>query len=292
MIWISYEYDNKVIAKKANAFKIGLQEVNWRTLWHEDKEDNIEGGHGVIVTPTFARSRIITLEWIIIWNDKNSVAQAMDYLDKLFALQDDFFELKEKLFIVLDERWNYWKINAKIKEPVNYILLNNDYENRANRKFRVVLEAQDPRFFSLRENHKYWSEGVCGGQNLWIKLAAALNKKINTINCVSHWNQSSPVKMEIIVNKNSKINAPFTIKDLSKWKFFSLNLDANFGDKIVIDSKNRKVTKNGKDALYSRIEWSNFPYIKGETVFVISDIDWGLYSSDFDVNIYYYDILL
>ena len=61
--------------------------VQWKALDVSDSQENVQGFHGVKLSPTFARGRRITLEGIIIADDHVGSSMAIDYLEGLFALQ-------------------------------------------------------------------------------------------------------------------------------------------------------------------------------------------------------------
>jgi hypothetical protein len=61
---------------------------------------------------------------------------------------------------------------------------------------------------------------------------------------------------------------------------------------IVIDSKKKTATKNWVNILATRVSGSTRLTISEETIFTIFDKDGGLYESDFDVEIYFRNILI
>lgn len=115
-----------------------------------------------------------------------------------------------------------------------------------------------------------------------------MNAVSSAIRCEAVGNMEAPTKIEITAL--GPINAPLIIK--KDWSFFALNVDAAVGDKILIDSKQRIATKNGQNILAQRMPGSSWPTIKWSTVFTIVDKDWGLYSSDFDIKVYFANVLL
>ena len=51
-------------------------------------------------------------------------------------------------FIVTDEQDRRWQLDCKIKEPLSIDIGDDDFMDGANRRWRVVLQSQDPRYFS------------------------------------------------------------------------------------------------------------------------------------------------
>lgn len=291
MIWKSYLYNNKAIWKKCEDFNIYLTEVDWRTLKTSDDEQKLFSEHGVATSPTFARSRIITINWVIDSKNETWNSKALNYLDNLFVLQEDFEELEENVFTVIDD-WNkLWQIKCKIKEPVNYIISNDDNISKKERKFKVVLEAPDPKFYWIEKKYS-WSEWIYWWKKLGLKLWNKLNSRFNIIKVKSEWNVKSPALIKLKIKEWKKADKPITIKNLTQWTLFSINKDFNEWDTVVIDTKNKKLTLNWEDILIHRLPGSLFPTVKKETSFVIEDNDWWLYENDFDVEIYFSDVLL
>lgn len=291
MIWKSYLYNNKAIWKKSDDFNIYLNEVDWRNLKTSDEEQNLFSWHGVLSSPTFARSRIISISGIIDSKNNDWISKALNYLDNLFVLQEDFEELEENIFSVIDESDKLWQIKCKIKEPVNYIISENDNVDKKQRKFKVVLEAPNPKFYGINKSYS-WSEGIYWGKKMWLKLWTKLNSRFNIINVESEWNQKTPAKIELKIKNWKVANAPIKIKNLTNSTVFEIKKDFHEWDIIIIDTENKKLTMNWDDILIFRWKGSLFPTIKWKTSFIIEDNDSGLYENDFDIKIYFSDILL
>ena len=67
--------------------------------------------------------------------------------------------------------------------------------------------------------------------------------------CQGEGNMQAPIRMHIAVK--SQILSP--LKIAREGKFFALDLDTNKGDEIIINSKERTVTKNGVNILAKRM---------------------------------------
>ena len=152
MIGKSYKRDGQAIAHKTNEYQIGLTLVNWRKLDTTDEQKNIEGAHGIKMSPTYSRGRRIDIEGIIIADTREATSKAMDWLDRAFGLQTTITDIPEKkLFTVVDEQDRERKIWCKIKDPLDYNTQEDDYMDGTTRSFRVSLQADDARFFSAQE---------------------------------------------------------------------------------------------------------------------------------------------
>lgn len=104
------------------------------------------------LSPTFARGRRITLEGIIIADDHIGSSKAIDFLESLFSLQGVPDRVELLPFVVTDEQDRVWKLYCKVKETLSIDTGDYDYLQGANRRWRVVLQAEDPRYYSANEN--------------------------------------------------------------------------------------------------------------------------------------------
>lgn len=264
---------------------------DWRKLSVTDNSANIDGVHGRNVSPTYARVRIITLEWLSdrVWNpleDQNSI----EYLQKIFALQWDLSKLDEKQLYIKDMYDNEWILNVKIKEPLEIVEWDDAFL-WSYWKWRVVLEStKEPIYKSLEEILKTSLEWHYWWFNLGLTLGTTFSNVDNIIECNSSWNIETSARIEIIANGD--INKPLIIKDLTKWTFFWLDIGAVAWDIIVIDSWNYSATKNWVNILSTRISWSIWVRIWEVTQLLIQDKDWNIPFNDFTVNIYFSNSLL
>lgn len=329
MIWNSYKFKSNYISKVASDYRVWLTKVDWRWLDTSDEQVDIAGYHGIRLSPTYARGRRITIEWLILADSRVGLSKAMDYLDRLFALQYNNFSVTEfSSFVVTDEQNRDWEIQCKVKEPVEYIISDDDYMDWANRKFRVVLQSEDPRYF-WPENTLEGIESIYWGIKQldkrisnettvywWIELPAELpseldssytitttsgifggiklpnkfNYYFNTLTITNPGNSESPLIITITVNKS--INSPLLFKNLTNNKYFWLDVSAVARDVIIIDSSKFTCTKNWTNILASRIEGSTWPKIIWTNSFGVIDNDQALFESDFDITIKFKNSLL
>lgn len=290
MIGKSYKRDGQAIAHKTNEYQIGLTLVNWRKLDTTDEQKNIEGAHGIKMSPTYSRGRRIDIEGIIIADTREATSKAMDWLDRAFGLQTTITDIPEKkLFTVVDEQDRERKIWCKIKDPLDYNTQEDDYMDGTTRSFRVSLQADDARFFSAQEEIVEGKEWVYGGFKLGVKLGKAMNAYFNEVVCFGSGNVGNPARIQIIAK--APINAPLMIRKKGG-SFFGIEVNAEAWDIIEVNAETKTITKNGLNISEKRVPWSNRPMIFGTTVFSLEDKDWGLYASDFDVKIYFSNVLL
>ena len=264
---------------------------DWRKVLTTDNSENIDWVHGRNVSPTYARVRVITLEWVSdrIWNpleEQNSI----EYLQKIFALQWALSSLEEKELYIRDLYDNEWILNVKIKEPLDIVEWDDSFV-WSYWKWRVVLEStKEPIYKSLNEILNSSLEWNYGWFNLGFKLWNSFNEIDNIIECNTTWNIDTPARIEITVNWD--INKPLMIRNLTKKTFFGLDIDAVAWDKIVIDSEFYTVTKNWENILSNRLPWSMWVRILETTKLLIEDKDGNIPFNDFEINIYFRNSLL
>ena len=264
---------------------------DWRKVLTTDNSENIDWVHGRNVSPTYARVRVITLEWVSdrIWNPLEEQS-SIEYLQKIFALQWALSSLEEKELYIKDLYDNEWILNVKVKEPLDIVEWDDSFV-WSYWKWRVVLEStKEPIYKSLNEILNSSLEWNYGWFNLGFKLWNSFNEIDNIIECNTTWNIDTPARIEITVNWD--INKPLMIRDLTKKTFFWLDIDAVAWDKIVIDSEFYTVTKNWENILSNRLPWSMWVRILETTKLLIEDKDGNIPFNDFEINIYFRNSLL
>lgn len=290
MIWKSFEFNGTTISKTTWDFRVGLDVVQWKQLDVSDEQQNVQWYHWVKLSPTFARGRRITLEGIIVADDHVWSSKAIDFLDQLFALQWNPSQVELLPFIVTDEQDRRWQVNCKIKEPLSIDISDDDWMEGTNRRWRVVLQSEDPRYYNADQTTKTWAEWFFGWVKLWAKLWFSMDEYFNEIQILNIWNIATP--LEITITATWDINTPLMIRNITDGTFFGLDIDAFSWDVIVINSNDFTATKNGVNIKAQRIAGSTWPKASGTTYLSIEDDEAWLATSDFDVSIKYRDALL
>lgn len=290
MIWKSYKFNWLAINNSTVDYQIWLSLVNWRKLDTRDEQIALQWIHGAKSSPTLANARIIEIEWVIEADTRVWLSKAMDYLDSLFALQSRWFTTEYKQFVVVDEQDREFWIDTKIKQNIEYDIDDDDFQDGADRRFRVVIQWDDPRFFETIENMVEWSEWSYGWITLWTTLWVAFNEYTNDITVIWTWNIWTPCRF--VITALNDINTPFEIKNITTDRFLGVDEDFIAGDVLEIDTKNYTITKNGTDIKALRIAWSSWLQIQDVTKFVFTDADGIIQWSDFDVKIYFSNVLL
>ena len=290
MIWKSFEYNGQTISRTTWDFRVGLDVVQWKSLDVSDEQQNVQGFHGIKLSPTFARGRRITLEGVIVADDHVWSSKAIDYLEGLFALQWNPNQVDLLPFIVTDEQDRRWQLDCKIKEPLSIDIGDDDWMEWSNRRWRVVLQSEDPKYYNADQKTNAWSEWFFGWVKLWAKLWFKMDNYFNEIQILNIWNIATP--LEITITATGDINTPLMIKNITDGTFFGLDVDAVVWDVIVVNWKTFEATKNGVNIKAQRIAWSTWPKATGTTYLSIEDSEAWLYTSDFDISIKYRDALL
>lgn len=262
----------------------------WRKLSTSDDSRNIDGVHGRTTSPTYARIRIITIEWFIdrVWNA--SEIDAVRYLENIFALQGNLWTLEKKLLYIKDIYDQEWKINVKIKDPLEVLEWDEEFI-WSYWKWRIVLESTDtPIYKSYEEIIVSWEEGTFGGFTLPITFPLSWDTSESIIECVTTGNTSTPAKF--VITAIWDINSPLKVMNITNNTYFSLDISAVSWDVIIIDSNTKTATKNGVSVLWDRVSWSIWQTISGTTQFVLEDLDGWITSDDFDVQVYFNNSLL
>lgn len=287
MIGKSFRYRGQDL-NKITAEREVRTEAERRKITSSDESKRIDGRHGIRLSPTFQRGRRIEIKGIILTDSRIGASKAMDWLDQLFALQEQGGKTEFQPFIVIDEQDREREIPVKIKTPIEYDTDEYDHIDGDGRSFRVVLEAEDARLFSTQLTSIVGTESVFWGFKLGEKFGKALNLISSGVICRAEGNMESPARIEL--EAKTTIQAPITIRRGKK--FFALNLSANAGDKIIIDTKKRTATKNGENVLAQRVAGSQRPTIKGETAFAITSKTWGLSQASFAIKVYFANVML
>lgn len=262
---------------------------DWRKLSTSDQSRNLEGLHSRVVSPTFARIRIITIEWVvekIDWIEK--IAERINHLQNIFSLQTNLVELEEKELYIKDIFWNEWKMPMKVKEPFEFY---EDTEIKGSHyNFRVVLESTKSPIYKSSESINIFSEK---GWALWFKLNFKLWKKFNEnvwlleVNTVNF--DVSPI-FEIDILKN--FSWPLKILNLNDKKFFSISWDFFIWEKIIVDMEKFILTKNNENIIDRRLPWSSWMKAKWKTNFIVLNNSKNFLEKDFKVKVIYNNVML
>lgn len=262
----------------------------WRRLVTDDTSENIQGMHKRTVSPTYARKRIIILEWYIdgLGNDNQQSAQA--FLESIFALQSDPSTLIAKEIFIKDIYDQEWILNVKVKTPVEFVEASDAFTGYAI-KWRVELESiEDPTYRSAEEFEIIGTDGVYGGVAFPLSMKFSMITYSNILELSITGSQASPIRWEITVIND--ITWPLSITNISTGEWCKFASNATAGDSIIIDANTLKATLNGANILASRIIWSHRLTVQWTQFFSVSDANGALPTEDLLVKAYFRESLL
>lgn len=263
---------------------------DWQKLTTSDNSEDRIWQHGRLVSPSYARIRTITLEWILdrIWNTNE--LNAIRYLERLLSLQADPSNLIPLTLYIKDSYDREWNLSVKVKEPIEFV----EWDNMmawSHWSWRAVLESTwSPLYTENNEQSISSEEAWYGGFTIPFTIPFTMNNTINSISIIP--TESGIVRPRIVVTANRDINAPLKVVNITTGKKFELNVSAVAWDIITIDAYNRKCYKNDSDITSLRIVWSVWPSVSWDgSDFRIEGADgWTLWS-DFTVTFYYRNTL-
>lgn len=279
-------------------FRIGIKQVDYRSISASYDRIPYVYRHGVIASNAYARGRSITIEWYIIASTRAKTSMAMDRLDSLFTLAWYPGEIDLQPLVITDEQGRERSIDCVVWEPLQYdIEEDEDHNDWALRRFRVVLFAPDPRIYSTNTdiiNGEEWSYGGVDIGTDGIPLGLewlALDEYQNEIIIVWLWWSNQPIVVTITALSDLS-SRQFTIYDITKNKWFAVETSMLSGQELVIDSINSTLTLDGTNIIADRVVGSIWPSVLWLTYFVVFDSEWFDSTSDFDVEVQYTQSLL
>lgn len=262
----------------------------WRRLVTDDTSENIQGMHKRTVSPTYARKRIIILEWYIdgLGNDNQQSAQS--YLESIFSLQTDPSSLIPKELYIKDIYNQEWILDVKVKTPVEFVEASDAFTGYAIR-WRVELESiEDPTYRSAEEFEIIGTDGVFGGVAFPMSMEFSMISYSNILELAISGSQASPIRWEISVINN--ITWPLSITNISTGEYAKFAINATAWDTLIIDANTLTATLNGANILASRIIWSHWLTVQWNQFFSVSDANGALPTEDLVVKAYFRESLL
>lgn len=263
---------------------------DWLRLAVSDIENWQQGSHGRTVSPTYAEKRIITLEWWLDGSDNESLEDAIAHLRDIFSLQSNPSEIDPKLMYIKDNEDNEWRMQIKVKSPLEF----EEYDENSTGiayKRRVVLEdVGDPVYRSYDEILTTWEDWLSGQFSVPFDVTLNFDEYTNIIDLSQSGNVASPIRWELTVLND--FTWPLIIVDITNWLSMSLDIDWTAGDLIIIDWENYTITQNWVNIKSSREPWSTWHSIKWDAQFAVVDSNWYIPTNDLDVNVYFRNSLL
>lgn len=269
---------------------IFYSKTNYLKIDADDDSENFAWSHWRYTSPLYARTRKISLEWYIdnLWNDKE--LEAYTHLQNMFALQWQPGEIVPKQLYIKDIHWKEWIMNVKIAEPLDLTEADDDMRDYA-REWRIELESiEDPRYYSADEVTQNILEFDYGGFTMDFTMGFTMDEYTNVMQITTTWNVEAPMKR--VIDVISDFTGPVTIRNLDTMQSMVFDVDWVVWDQIIIDTWKYTATKNWSNIIWTRLPGSEWLTINWTSNFAIFSIDWWLDHSDFDVNVYFRNVLL
>ncbi len=246
-----------------------LQTVDWSGIVTDDDQVPIQGFHGLDVSPTLYRGRLINIEGTISANSRSDVKESKDILTNVFKLESvpspsnrGFFD-----FEFTDDDSIDKVISAKILNVPSYTqeLGQKDVTN-----FIVQLIAEDPTIRSKTLNTILATEGYFGGFKLPVNLPAPMNDWGYSTDVNNGGDFSGPLKVTITINGTTGAN--MRVINIDNNQFFGVQTPLVDGDVLVFDTATATMKLNGLDISGDRIDGSIFHFLEpGSNVFTVVD---------------------
>lgn len=261
-----------------------------RRLDVDDRSEDVQWVHRRTVTPTYARKRIITLEWYVDSLGNASEETAIKYLEDLFALQYDTSVVIPKQLYIKDMFGDEWMIDVKVKDPIDFVEADDDFLGYAWKR-RVVLESvESPVYKSATELNVWGTDSVVWWFGVPFSMPMSMNSYTNIMEISVVSNQSSPIRW--VITAVNDFTWPIKIANIDTGKFCKYDVDAVEGDVIVIDAETLTATKNWVSIKDARMEWSTWLSVIGTQSFVVTDNNWAVPTDDLEIDAYFRNSLL
>ena len=276
MLGYNFEYRGQSFSDddfdKSTGKGIILQRVRWAEVVTDDDQVPIQGFHGLDVSPTLYRGRLIEIEGLIINESRSERQPFRDIIDETFKLEPDpspsnrgFYD-----FVFLDDDGTKKVISAKVLNTPSY----NQPElgEFGQTSFRVQLIAERPNIDSFVLNSSPAVEGFFGGVTLDTELPVALDDYgySTELNNLGNW----PAGLKTTIVASGTTGGNMRIINTETGEYIGVQTPLSNGDVLVIDTDNAIITVNGVDFTADRIAGSNFLYVDpaGSQFTVLDDL--------------------
>lgn len=242
-----------------NGRGIVLQSLTWAEIVTDD--DQIARGldHGIEVSPTLYRGRLIEIEGFIVANTRSERQTYRDIITETFKLEyipspdnRGFYD-----FTFYDDDASQLKISAKVLNAPRYDQL--ELGEIEVTKFRVQLIAEDPTIKAVSANSQVHVEGFYGGFDLPVQLPVAMDDWGYIASVMNGGNWKAPLK--VTIEANGATGGNMRVVNVDNGEYFGITTAMVDGDILIIDTENTDLTLNGVDVSGARISGSIWPFL-------------------------------
>jgi len=274
MIGYNFKYNGQSfsddIFDKTTGQGIRFTSVDWTNLVTTNDQSNKQGQHGIIVSGTYIRGRIISISGTIEANSRSKRDEYKQILQSVFLPPYNPSPLNKGFhdFEFFDDDGLEWKLSAKVVNTPDY---SPNFSDFTTTTFNIQLICENPIIISKESFELSHSEGFYGGVNLPVTLPVALNSYgyVATIMNMGLW--TAPLKVTITANNN--IGTNIRLINTVTESFIGVQSAMLAGDVLVIDSGGSpSITLNGMNVSADRITGSIFQFLEiGNNSFIVRD---------------------
>lgn len=273
MIGIDFKYNgqdfSETLFDKVTGQGIKLTDVTWHNLVTTDDQNNRQGEHGIDVSATFIRGRVISISGEIHANSRSKRNKLMQSLQNTFS-PPNFPNVQNRgfhNFEFTDDDGLDWIIVAKMTRMPAY---DPRFDDFTITPFTVQLIAEDESIFGTVINQVNHSEGFYGGNTLPNFLPNTLDDYGIAINLINSGTWKAALKTTITANQPTGPN--MRVVNTATDQFIGVQTPLAQGDVLVIDTFDNTILKNGTNFSADRITGSIFHFLQpGDNSFIVRD---------------------
>lgn len=248
---------------------IVVQGCQWADTNTSDDQQNRQGTHGIQVSPTFLRGRVINIQGLIVANSRAQREIERQKLIEAFSPEPfpgpdnkGFYD-----FEFIGDDGNDYVIRAKVLNTPSY---NPEFGSVMLTPWQAQLISENSYYESKVQNQQVHVEGFYGGTKFKTKFPVAFDNYGYVANVANAGNWPAPLKTTITANQNTGPN--MRVVNTSNDSYIGIKTPMVQGDVLVIDTKNNLITLNGSNVSGDRIAGSTYKYVNpGNNQFVVRD---------------------
>lgn len=248
---------------------IVIQACQWADTNTSDDQQNRQGTHGIQVSPTFLRGRVINIQGLIVANSR--AKREIERQKIIGAFSPEPFPGPDNKgfydFEFIGDDGNDYVIRAKVLSTPGY---DTDLGSVMLTRWQAQLISENSYYESKIQNQQIHVEGFYGGKSFPTKFKVPFDTYGYTANVINDGNWPAPLKTTITANENTGPN--MRVVNTSNDSYIGIKTPMIEGDVLVIDTKNNLITLNGSNVSGDRIAGSIYKYVNpGNNQFIVRD---------------------
>lgn len=255
---------------KPNGRGIVIQVCKWDEVVTDDDQTPRGADHGIEVSPTMYRGRLVNIEGVIVANSRAERMTYRNIISQAFKLEEIPSPTNKGMhtFEFFDDDGEEWQFQAKVLNTPTFDQFELGEVHYTS--FKVQLVAEDPTIIGSQINQFNYVEGFYGGVQLPVQLPVQLDNYGYVANVENLGQWKAPLRVTINVNGNTGSN--MRVEKLATGTYFGVMTPMVDGDILIIDTKESLMTLNGADVSGDRIPGSIWPWASpGNNQFVVRD---------------------